>query len=746
MSEIQPCIPEDSTSPPRSDEKKVIGVRATVKRVNSRGWAVAEISRDATSSDGTTARLRETIAIQPKYGVKPGDKLYCNVVPSRTGSNDEWFAIRCEADRPRVSKVKWATWQDGSRCLSFDLLDTVPGSNHDGIDLSCWKCGLFLIGGDQVHRIKDTTVWTSTDKVVGDLIVDAESGYNKFKRTEFHKVFCGGCKASVATLYKRPFWDKGLNAMTDERTQPTPCLKVVTVEMREGDEKPIVRTVLEGDDEDTVRDAIESLTTTENARLKRDYLKKNGRVDRLNYIKRKSQLETLGEVAFREDVKMRCLICMEDKAPVEGITCESKHFTCADCFSPYVKMKLDDEGLMQLDEFEVKCCELNCECKFDPQVVDQHVTRDVHDMIVEARKKLHEKKVTPEIEKTLRLQLEAEALKTAEQRMIDEASRKITEDILNKKCPRCGQVFDDFDGCFALRCNNCPCAFCACCLKDCGNDAHRHVARECEIARDVGLRDLYGKQAQFEECMKRIRTKRIKEMLESEEYRSVAKRIVEKLRRELGDVGLDAIVVQFTPELAARQEREARERQERENEELAARLDEERQRHVFEEYARHRARTEELKQREEQRAEQTRRQRLENERIQNDTHAKLRRDLEARIARETRDRETRENQVEHRERERHEREMREEREYHARRLREAEQRPEEALVRRFRNMNQNNPEARDIRAFLEERGINAGRGVGDAYDFRAMYQRLQRVDNFRGNGRHWVGAIGGDWD
>lgn len=45
---------------------------------------------------------------------------------------------------------------------------------------------------------------------------------------------------------------------------------------------------------------------------------------------------------------------------------------------------------------------------------------------------------------------------------------------LNLRCPRCQKVFDDYDGCNALRCG-CGAAFCAVCLQDCGTDAHEHI-------------------------------------------------------------------------------------------------------------------------------------------------------------------------------------------------------------------------------------------------------------------------------
>lgn len=48
---------------------------------------------------------------------------------------------------------------------------------------------------------------------------------------------------------------------------------------------------------------------------------------------------------------------------------------------------------------------------------------------------------------------------------VEQARRHVEERILNTSCPRCGTVFLEFDGCAALRCRACPCAFCAWCLQ-----------------------------------------------------------------------------------------------------------------------------------------------------------------------------------------------------------------------------------------------------------------------------------------
>ena len=60
----------------------------------------------------------------------------------------------------------------------------------------------------------------------------------------------------------------------------------------------------------------------------------------------------------------------------------------------------------------------------------------------------------------------------------DGVRNSIIEECLTDRCPRCRKAFVDFDGCFAVKCANCPCGFCGWCFSDCGNDAHEH-ARNC---------------------------------------------------------------------------------------------------------------------------------------------------------------------------------------------------------------------------------------------------------------------------
>lgn len=61
--------------------------------------------------------------------------------------------------------------------------------------------------------------------------------------------------------------------------------------------------------------------------------------------------------------------------------------------------------------------------------------------------------------------------------------RHIVENILTLKCPRCKAAFFDFTDCLALKCATCTCGFCACCMTDCGQDAHAHVRHSCAYAK-----------------------------------------------------------------------------------------------------------------------------------------------------------------------------------------------------------------------------------------------------------------------
>jgi len=89
--------------------------------------------------------------------------------------------------------------------------------------------------------------------------------------------------------------------------------------------------------------------------------------------------------------------------------------------------------------------------------------------------------------------------------------RFVEERILTCACPRCGQAFVDFEGCFALTCSRDRANFCAYCLADCGADAHPHV-RTCVYNTAPG-RSLFATREVFEAAQKARRVRMLKEYL-----------------------------------------------------------------------------------------------------------------------------------------------------------------------------------------------------------------------------------------
>ena len=124
---------------------------------------------------------------------------------------------------------------------------------------------------------------------------------------------------------------------------------------------------------------------------------------------------------------------------------------------------------------------------------------------------------------------------------MDEVERKVytarlqlVEEVLTLKCPRCGQAFVDFNGCFALECGRCGAGFCAWCLHDCGRDAHQHVAH-CAFNLEGG--NVFSTKAKFDEAQRKRQLAAAVEHLRALDG-SVARKVVDACSRDLRDLGL----------------------------------------------------------------------------------------------------------------------------------------------------------------------------------------------------------------
>ena len=149
---------------------------------------------------------------------------------------------------------------------------------------------------------------------------------------------------------------------------------------------------------------------------------------------------------------------------------------------------------------------------------------------------MKEKEVKNELQKQeerLRKEFEVTLAKGGDERDAHKLQQMIRSDVLNLRCPGCKAVFVDFDGCFALTCavNTCRRGFCAWCLKDCGADAHAHVAT-CPEGKGV-----HGTLQAFNAHHKLRRQKKIIELL-GRENAAVQKMVRTGLSKDLKDLGI----------------------------------------------------------------------------------------------------------------------------------------------------------------------------------------------------------------
>ncbi|CAB9496339.1 Zinc finger C-x8-C-x5-C-x3-H type (and similar) [Seminavis robusta] len=114
----------------------------------------------------------------------------------------------------------------------------------------------------------------------------------------------------------------------------------------------------------------------------------------------------------------------------------------------------------------------------------------------------------------------------------DRLRNHIVEEILTLKCPRCKQAFLDFEGCFALTCSSCRCAFCGWCLQDCGKDAHAHV-KTCTAK--LNRETYFGTIQEFQQAQRKRRRQDLKNFLKSlsENEKQAALKAIEQDLKDL---------------------------------------------------------------------------------------------------------------------------------------------------------------------------------------------------------------------
>jgi hypothetical protein len=182
---------------------------------------------------------------------------------------------------------------------------------------------------------------------------------------------------------------------------------------------------------------------------------------------------------------------------------------------------------------------VECKIPYTASAFIGEAKQDVFESLQQLRAlKFKEKEVKIELEQQeirLRAEFDAVLAKSGEEREVHQLVLKVREDVLNLKCPGCHAVFLDFDGCFALTCsvNTCKMAFCAWCLKACGDDAHAHV-QKCPLGKGQGL---FGKIDVFH-AHHVVRRSGIISQLLQDKSEHIQKLVCEALSKEILDLGI----------------------------------------------------------------------------------------------------------------------------------------------------------------------------------------------------------------
>ena len=220
----------------RNRNDDLLKLDAVIVRVDRNGWGTADVTKPAThTATQQHARPGDTIAISSrsmkKDNLKLQDPVHCFVVKNKRG-RQQWFAVTAGRSSQEKPDVLWEAWQvfDG-----ITLPNTEPFSDHQTAGcqwgLACWKCGSAKVTADQIHQIKNSSVWTNTDKLLGTYL-DPKREYNKFKRCHTQSVRCSTCKRSLGSHYAAPYYDSDTKTLT--KTKVFPCVKLTTLWAKQG--------------------------------------------------------------------------------------------------------------------------------------------------------------------------------------------------------------------------------------------------------------------------------------------------------------------------------------------------------------------------------------------------------------------------------------------------------------------------------------------------------------------------------
>ena len=237
-----------------------------------------------------------------------------------------------------------------------------------------------------------------------------------------------------------------------------------------------------------------------------------------------------------------CQICMDPfpRKSKLGALCPDGHFLCYEnCFPHYLSSAEEAGSIGRSSQDGLLKCPGCSSCynalKLASFGCPEEIVTKLHDFEMNYKINASNNKVREEEKEKFEKERKRLQKMDEEEREVHLICYQINEDILTNKCPRCKQAFTDFYGCLALTCHrqDCRAGFCGLCFKDCGRDAHNHVAR-CEYNR-LGS---YGSMEQVNEVWKTIRRNKINELFKKIDKTAVRKKVSTKMQAEFIGLGI----------------------------------------------------------------------------------------------------------------------------------------------------------------------------------------------------------------
>ncbi|KAJ9456969.1 Helicase required for RNAi-mediated heterochromatin assembly 1 [Diplonema papillatum] len=175
------------------------------------------------------------------------------------------------------------------------------------------------------------------------------------------------------------------------------------------------------------------------------------------------------------DRRIECQVCSEALLVRDASHCGSvkhRHWMDLECFTTFVESAINNPEPDLLGELACPFCKADDGI---PCIIPFSLAQTFLSGNPELAERLLKHRTSSEVGMEVKKAEERVRKELEDEKKVDRLYRKIAEES-NNKCPQCKAVFLDYTNCSALTCK-CNAHFCAFCFKDCGRDAHAHVAR-----------------------------------------------------------------------------------------------------------------------------------------------------------------------------------------------------------------------------------------------------------------------------